>query len=319
MPVSMLGPSPALAIEHFTSFDEFRPSEVMGGGISVPLHPEDFSVSRAILALSGGLLVLQRSFARRLEADMGTRGTGLIIPLASPAYAEINGKVINNSNIALLRNKVPAHTIEPHANTYVMLRFNSGMQDRGWADFDDGLELFNSEPEHLDHLRTAVLDSVRFASACTKPREFSSQSEGVQETLIAALDNILVLGGVRRARAGSFDKHRKIVAKLDELVQTSPADPLFSDGLAKSLGTSVRTLQTAVQAVHGMSLHQHLRLKKLWWVRSELLTGNPLLTVRAAALANGFWHMGEFSQLYKATFGDTPSETLLRARRFCGS
>jgi len=218
MPVRVLGPSPALAIEHFTSFDEFRPSEVMGGGISVPLRPEDFSVSRAILALPGGLVVLQRSFARRLEADMGTtHGTGLIIPLAFPAHAEINGKVINNSNIALLRNKVPAHTIEPHANTYVMLRFNSSMQDRGWADFDNGLELFNSEPRHLDHLRTAVLDSFRFASACTEPREFLNLSETVQETLIAALDNILVLGGVKRARAGSFDKHRKIVAKLDEL------------------------------------------------------------------------------------------------------
>jgi len=65
-----------------------------------------------------------------------------------------------------------------------------------------------------------------------------------------------------------------------------------------------------------MSLHQHLRLKKLWGVRSQLLTGNQLLTVKAAALANGFWHMGEFSQLYKATFGEIPSETLLRARRF---
>jgi len=199
-----------------------------------------------------------------------------------------------------------------------MLRFNSEMQDRGWADFDNGLKLFNSEPQHLDQLRKVVLDSFRFASACTEPREFLNLSETVQETLIAALDNILVLGGVKRARAGSFDRHRKIVAKLDELVQTDPTVPLFSDELARSLGTSVRTLQAAVQVVHGMSLHQHLRLKKLWWVRSQLLTGNTHLTVKAAALANGFWHMGEFSQLYKATFGEIPSETLLRARRFDG-
>jgi AraC family ethanolamine operon transcriptional activator len=38
--------------------------------------------------------------------------------------------------------------------------------------------------------------------------------------------------------------------------------------------------------------------------------------VKAVALANGFWHMGEFSKLYKATFGEMPSGTLAQARDF---
>ena len=37
---------------------------------------------------------------------------------------------------------------------------------------------------------------------------------------------------------------------------------------------------------------------------------------KAAALANGFWHMGEFSKVYKTMFGEMPSETLVNARYF---
>ncbi len=315
MPVRSLGPSPALAIERFTDFDEFRPNEVLGGGTSVPLQPENFSVSRAVLALPGGLFVLQRSFARRLEADMGARGAGLIVPMVAPGHADINGRLMDNLSIALLRSKVPARVLEPHANTYLMLRFNSEMQDRGWPEFDNGIELFTSELKYLERLRTIILDIFSFASGCRDPREFTALSETLQETLLAAFDSILVLDEVKRARSGSFDKHRKIVALLDELAESNPTAPLYSGDLAQRLGVSVRTLQTAVMAVHGTSLHQHLRLRRLWLVRGQLMTGSPGLTVKAAALANGFWHMGEFSRLYGATFGEMASETLSRCRR----
>jgi AraC family ethanolamine operon transcriptional activator len=55
-------------------------------------------------------------------------------------------------------------------------------------------------------------------------------------------------------------------------------------------------------------------LKRLWSTRVQLMAGSSGLTVKAAALANGFWHMGEFSNVYKATFGEMPSETLARSR-----
>ncbi|MET4296127.1 AraC-like DNA-binding protein [Bradyrhizobium sp. LB8.2] len=111
----------------------------------------------------------------------------------------------------------------------------------------------------------------------------------------------------------SSDRYREIVAQLDEIVQSLPCSHFYSSDLARRIGTSVRTLQVASQSVNGVSLHCYLRLKKLSAVRDQLSAGQS--SVKATALANGFWHLGDFSRLYARTFGEMPSETLARAKR----
>jgi AraC family ethanolamine operon transcriptional activator len=51
----------------------------------------------------------------------------------------------------------------------------------------------------------------------------------------------------------------------------------------------------------------------LWLVRRRLVAGAD--SVKAAALAYGFWHLGDFAQAYREQFGEMPSETLARSRR----
>lgn len=89
--------------------------------------------------------------------------------------------------------------------------------------------------------------------------------------------------------------------------------PLYSRDLARRIGTSPRTLQTAVQAVFGISLHRYVCLRRLLSAHCRLQGG--CRSVKDAALGNGFSHMGDFSRLYKGIFGKTPSETLADARR----
>ena len=62
-------------------------------------------------------------------------------------------------------------------------------------------------------------------------------------------------------------------------------------------------------------MHRYVRLRRLWSVRQQLLQGATEETLKAVALANGFWHMGEFRTLYQALFGETPQQTLAVARR----
>jgi transcriptional regulator GlxA family with amidase domain len=62
----------------------------------------------------------------------------------------------------------------------------------------------------------------------------------------------------------------------------------------------------------GMSLHRYLRLKRLWLVRQQLVAGNQ--SVKACALACGFWHFSDFSRAYRLHFGESPSQTLAKAR-----
>lgn len=109
----------------------------------------------------------------------------------------------------------------------------------------------------------------------------------------------------------SVERYREIIVQLDRLIQTMPSEPLYSKVMASRLGTSVRTLQAASQRVNGISLHRYLRLKRLSAVRRDLLAGDA--TVKAAAISNGFWHLGDFARAYKEAFGELPSETRERA------
>jgi AraC-like DNA-binding protein len=303
MPVRWLDPSPVLRIERFSTFDEFRPNDVIGGMRSTPLDSLPISASRSILALPDCLLVLQRSFARRMEGDLGAnRGVGVVIPLAF--HATMNGTEVGDSTIGVIRGRAPVDVVERHANTYLMLRFGSDMSNRGWADFDKGIELFRLAPVKMLAIRSAILDMFCLASNCTDLREFELLSGRLQETLVAGLDSALVEDSVKR------------VERLDELVATVGEADLYSASLALTLGVSVRTLQTAVQHVCGVSLHQHLRSKRMWLVRKLLVKGGSLLTVTAAARANGFWHMSDFARCYGRAYGEMPSETLSRARGF---
>ena len=314
MPLSRLKPSRVLGIERFSDFGEFRANEVLGLGISTPLHPREFSLSRAILPLQDGLFVLQRAFARRLEVDVGTdHGVGLTIPFAF--HSVTNGREIDNSTVNVARGRVPVRCIERQPNTYLMMRFNSDMRHRGWADYDSGLGFFRSHDAAMARLRATILNMFCLASDAADPRQFEAQNRPIQETLLACLDDTLVPADGLAARRGSFDKHRRLVSHLDEVAALFGSKPLYSDDLSHALGASVRTLQTATRAVHGVSLHHYLRLKRLWSTRMQLMTGRPGLSVKSAALGNGFWHLGDFSRGYKMTFGESPSETLARSRR----
>ena len=90
------------------------------------------------------------------------------------------------------------------------------------------------------------------------------------------------------------------------------AQPVYSGELAKQIGVSVRTMHDAVKQYRGMTLHRYLRVRRLWLVRKRLIEGSQ--SVKACALAFGFWHLGDFSVSYRSQFGETPSETLARSR-----
>jgi AraC family ethanolamine operon transcriptional activator len=104
----------------------------------------------------------------------------------------------------------------------------------------------------------------------------------------------------------------EIVRKAEEVISASLRNPIYSEDLAREIGVSVRTLHSAILKHRGMSLHRYLRLKRLWLVRQRLREGD--ISVKACALAHGFWHLGEFSKSYRRHFGEAPSETAARTR-----
>jgi AraC family ethanolamine operon transcriptional activator len=143
--------------------------------------------------------------------------------------------------------------------------------------------------------------------------EHQAVSLAIKESLFAAIDAALAerIETARRSGADAVAQF-KIFRRAEEAISYGLEGPIYSAGLAQEVGVSVRTLQNIVQHFRGMSLHQYLRLKRLWLVRRRLLAGAP--SVKAAALAYGFWHLGDFSRSYRAVFGEMPSETLKRSK-----
>jgi AraC family transcriptional regulator, ethanolamine operon transcriptional activator len=105
----------------------------------------------------------------------------------------------------------------------------------------------------------------------------------------------------------------KTLRAVDDFVNSRASGPIYSEEVASALGISVRTLTNLMVRANGMSLQRYLRLRRLWSVRRQLLTGEPKLQVKMVAYANGFWHLGDFAAKYFSEFGELPSSTYSRA------
>ena len=115
------------------------------------------------------------------------------------------------------------------------------------------------------------------------------------------------------AHIHSFQTSLHIVDRIEEILASDLGQPIYSNELAARLHVSVRTINSAMSKIRGMSLHRYLRSRRLWSVRRQLLAGDAATQIKDRALANGFWHLSEFSSQYVRKFGEHPSETLARA------
>lgn len=85
--------------------------------------------------------------------------------------------------------------------------------------------------------------------------------------------------------------------------------------LSAVAGVSERRVREAFSDRHGMPPTAYLRAAALREVRRTLL-GGPFERdpVTRAAYDFGFWHLSRFAGQYRALFGESPSQTVARAR-----
>lgn len=188
------------------------------------------------------------------------------------------------------------------------------MNDRGWPGEVDSAQLIAAQPARLEALQAIVRDALTLAShspdAFSQPHVIGS----IEESILQAVDLAMASPAFEGKRLG-LGHYLTLVRKFDEYLAANTGRTLYSADVARQLGVSVRTLHNAVVAIRGMSMHRYTRLRRLWGVRQQLVRGASLQSVRAVALVNGFWHMGEFTSLYRDLFGETPQQTLSAARR----
>jgi AraC family ethanolamine operon transcriptional activator len=312
MNISSLTPSKALHTFRYTDLDQFRQAYRR---VQVDFTPTcaRISAEQAILVLPDCEIYLLETFSRLLDAVVENNTTFVSLTMDDTFPVRINGLEKDGPGMVLGLGGAGYKLIEYPGSKFATIVFNREFTNRGWPVSGNVLSAFAIAADAQERLRDAVRAAFAFASE--RPHEFSlpGAAQGVQESLLAAIDAAVATSGqedVRRAVTSS--RYFSLAQKIEEILSAHLNRPIYSEELASQLGVSVRTLHNATLRFRGMSLHRYLRLKRLWAVRRQLIAGGQ--QIKTCAIANGFWHLGEFAALYAGHFGETPSQTLARSR-----
>ncbi|NDU77405.1 helix-turn-helix domain-containing protein [Actinomadura sp. DSM 109109] len=112
--------------------------------------------------------------------------------------------------------------------------------------------------------------------------------------------------------AGRVPHHLSGVIR--EWVEAHHHRPIGVTDIAAAVGLGVRQLQVVCQTEWGMTPTQLLRGVRLDRARAALTVSRPGPgTITDVAGAAGYFHMSRFAAHYRQRFGETPSQTLMRA------
>ncbi len=308
--------SSAVQIIRYADVDHFKAIERLVTARSMPTYIRDFDAALATLVLPSCTIFLQRTFPRIVEAEFHTDGALVGVPMEDETIVTLNGVEASSDTLLVARGKGRSDRIEPRANLFALLAFGSPMRDRGWPEIENASRIVRPKPGSIPRLQAVVRDILLFGCYSAAELAMPGVAAGLEESLVAAIDRALVdcipaLGAKQMTARANY---LTIVRELDQILSRNLGATFYSQALARQLGVSVRTLQNAVVAIRGRPLHDYIRLRRLWCVHQSLISG-AAIQVKAVALANGFWHAGEFSLSYRALFGETPSQTLRRGKR----
>ena len=297
----------------FADVDRFRSSVKHLNVDFIPLVREG-SAEQTILDLDGCSVNFTKSFPRIVDVQLEPDCTAVGFSMDDGLPIRFNGCERDHAIIVIGSNGAVYNAVERVERQYASIVFKPAITDRDWPAAAANFKMFETTAESQQRLRLLVKQALAASSEFTGPYEASQVSRAIRETLLSAIDTAFSeVVPSRWATYANSARQFQIFQDVRAILAANIAAPIYSADLARQLGVSVRTLHDAVRRYRGMSLHRYLRLRRLWMVRKELLSGAS--SVKASALAFGFWHMGDFSHSYRQQFGESASETLERASR----
>lgn len=307
--------APALTskIFRFSDVDEFR-SSVRNLNVDFTPLVRKISAEQTIVNLPGCDVNFTKSFPRIVDAQLEPNCTAVGFTMDEGIPVRFNGVERDQSVIVIGSNAAAYTTVERVERQYASFVFTPQVDGRGWPEAEMIFRMFETSPSAQRRLRLLVREILAFSSSVTGASGTGEASSAIRESVLAGIDAAFAdVVDARWTLHANSARHFKIFEDIREILAGNIASPIYSADLARQLGVSVRTIHDAVLRYAGMSLHRYLRLRRLWLVRQRLRAGT--VSVKASALAFGFWHLSDFSQSYRAQFGESPSETLARSRR----
>jgi AraC family ethanolamine operon transcriptional activator len=299
-------------VYRFADIDAYRSSV---RDLSVDFTPlvRTISAQQTILSLPGCEVNLTKSFPRISDAQLAPKCTAVGFTMDDGVPIRFNGVERDQSLITIAGGGAVYSAVEMTPRQYASIIFRPEVMNRNWPQPGSHFILVEVDPAIHLKLRNLVWRVISVASEIGGQPETVPVAMAIREALLAAIDT-----AIAETTPSKWIDQRdavrqfKIFRDIEEALAGHVGDVIYSEALAHHIGVSVRTMRDAVQRHRGMSLHRYLRLRRLWLVRRRLIAGAD--SVKSAALAYGFWHLGDFGRAYREQFGEMPSETLARSR-----
>lgn len=134
------------------------------------------------------------------------------------------------------------------------------------------------------------------------------QQQVIEEQLILGLlthqqSNIRHLLAARASGSSSQ------IRRAQDFIHANIGEPLSVPAIAAAADCSIRSLQAGFRKHFGLTPMEYLRDLRLDLARYLMLSRSAQTAVSSIAYDCGFSHLGRFSQLYRARFGELPSAT----------
>ena len=306
-------PSLTPRIFRFSDIDEFRSSV---RNLSVDFTPlvRKISAEQTVLNLEGCSVNLTKSFPRIVDAQLAPRCSLVGFTMDDGIPIRFNGVERDKSVIVIGGGGAAYSAVERTERQYASIVFTPEIMDRGWPEVTANFNMFETSPTSQQRLRALVTQVLTAVPQLDGQSSLSEASAAIRDSLLACIDGVLAeIVPTRWASLANSTRQFRMFREIRDVLEGSLERPIYSEELARHVGVSVRSMHDAILRYRGMSLHRYLRLRRLWLVRKQLLAGAE--SVKAIALAFGFWHLGDFSASYRLQFGETPSQTLVKSRR----
>ena len=300
-------------IFRFYDIDEFRSSV---RNLSVDFTPlvRTISAEQTILNLEGCSVNFIKSFPRIIDARLAPDCTAIGFTMDDGVPIRLNGVERDKSVIVIGGSGAAFNAVERTDRQYASIVFTPEITNRGWPEVTANFNMFETSPTSQQQLRAIVTQVLTAAPQPGAPPSVSEASLAIRESLLGCIDGVFAeIVPTRWASLANSSRQFRIFQEIRDVLECSLGSPIYSEELARQVGVSVRSMHDAILRYRGMSLHRYLRLRRLWLVRRQLIAGAE--SVKAIALASGFWHLGDFSASYRLHFGETPSQTLAKSRR----
>jgi len=282
-------------------------------------------------AFGGGLFSVQTGsvtiFRNRWECSLHYQGTapagvmGLAISLAQTGEAHWMGERVGFNDMIVQRGGSEADYFSGRYWDCVVITMPEAELANHIAHLThgdpevilNGQNVFHLKPQVAVQLREALIAYLHAAKTCLTRLDARSRLAEMARSSVELLVRALVDAQPPSRSKRNLDSQRRLINQAVDCYFQRPNRSLRIGQLCHETGVSERSLRDAFHKLTGMSPHAYMKTERLNRVFHVLRTSDPNETlIKKVVYANGFSHLGQFSQDYKLLFGELPSETLQR-------